>query len=721
MRVGPYEVEGELGHGAYSTVYRARHPSGAMAALKVFRIGKLDARGRTRFEREVELLRRLEHPGIVRVLESGVADDVPWMALELVKGSTLGEVTLGVREYVAFLARIARAVGTAHRQGIVHRDLKPANVLVEAGSAEPRVVDFGLAFDACLTATRLTRSGEVQGTPAYMAPEVVRGEASPGDPRRDVFSLGVMLHERLAGAHPFAHSGDNVYEAMQRILRGVPSLAVTPLVDEELARICDRACALDAAKRPPDADAMASELEAWLARAPKPGPRRRGPLLVALGAITALLLTSTAIFAARGRSVPVPAPPPPAPPIPAPAPLSRPAPARASDEEVASIEGQLRATPIGPQALDPEIGERCRALAARFPGDPRARFLGLLASAFEKGRELEARRDMVKLLREGTLGPEELAWMSIYFRTLGFDRAACCVGEETFPADASRPAVLSFYEVHFHLLCEPPVNDADRAEALATRLLAAKTDANAMGMPPRWLLRVALSSARVSRGQFAEAEKALDLALLEAPPEHARHLSDERNAIRLRLVRPMASARHFGVSLVTTPFLHDACYQEDRAIETEPRLHVESLVALGDRAEQEGMPEHAALARLKAARFFRETQRFPFAREALEKSVAARLPGDTGALVRRALARSLILDEPIDPARAEALALEAAAEVEGFDPRTRCERADAWALVARARLARRDEAGARAALASGRALAPRDARELDEVEALLGK
>src|SRR4051812_17494238 len=138
-------------------VYRARERStGREVALKILKsAGTIDPVAVRRFEREARLPARVRHPNIVEVLDAGAENGTPYIALALVRGRPLSAINTGLRQHVALLAKIARAVGTAHRAGVIHRDLKPTNVIVADETGEPCIVDFGLAFDARLDASRL--------------------------------------------------------------------------------------------------------------------------------------------------------------------------------------------------------------------------------------------------------------------------------------------------------------------------------------------------------------------------------------------------------------------------------------------------------------------------------------------------------------------------------------------------------------------------------------
>ncbi|MBX3472705.1 MAG: serine/threonine protein kinase, partial [Planctomycetes bacterium] len=203
--LGPWTLLGELGRGNFGVVYRARRDGWPTeVALKVMpdalRAGPdLVAR----FRQEAQVGQRLMHPAIVRVLDHGQAGPHVWFAMELCQGETLAarlrRGPLPPLEAARLVATLARGVAHAHAHQVLHRDLKPANVMLEPGG--PRVADFGLARDEARAAA-LTRTGDVLGTPLYMAPEQLTGARI--DARIDVWSLGVILFECVAGQRPFA-------------------------------------------------------------------------------------------------------------------------------------------------------------------------------------------------------------------------------------------------------------------------------------------------------------------------------------------------------------------------------------------------------------------------------------------------------------------------------------------------------------------------------------
>ncbi|MBL4849736.1 MAG: serine/threonine protein kinase [Planctomycetes bacterium] len=200
---GPFSVFEELGRGAAGIVYRASL-GGDPCALKILReLPQMSAEGEARFRREVEVLERLDHPGIARLVRAGVEDGVLFHATEFVRGGSLGDFKRRGRGSPAraiFVAQgCAAALQHAHERGVVHRDLKPDNVLLDRGGL-PRLVDFGLAKD--LWGESLTRSQAFLGTALYAAPEQMVWAKDCND-LADVYGLGGVLHFALTGGPPY--------------------------------------------------------------------------------------------------------------------------------------------------------------------------------------------------------------------------------------------------------------------------------------------------------------------------------------------------------------------------------------------------------------------------------------------------------------------------------------------------------------------------------------
>ena len=255
-----------IGHGAFSDVYLAEEADSHRVVIKVPHDALMgDVGAFDRFRREMEIAGRLDHPGIQRSFDNGEERTRPYLVLEYIDGVTLREVErrdgrLPVARAVDIAHQLSSAMATAHAQGIAHRDLKPENVLV---TAEGRVVvtDFGIALMA--GARRLTWRwlSSTMGTPDYMAPEQVEGRR--GDARTDVYAIGVMLFEMLAGHVPW--EGDNPLVVMaQHVSAPLPSLrAVDPHIPAPLEAIVTKCLRKDPDERYADAAELATDLDSW--------------------------------------------------------------------------------------------------------------------------------------------------------------------------------------------------------------------------------------------------------------------------------------------------------------------------------------------------------------------------------------------------------------------------------------------------------------------------
>jgi serine/threonine-protein kinase len=273
---GRYEVLERLGAGGVGVVYRAKHAQlGRLVAIKVLQQhAATQPEWRRRFEREAKALSALAHPNIVTVTDSGLDDGLPYLAMELLQGKTLSELTdegpLPPQRALDIARQLLRGLAFAHGKGIVHRDLKPANVFLQTlpdQADHVRLLDFGMAKFLEGSGSRslvenLTRVGMICGTPSYMCPEQWRAE--PVDARTDVYSAGVLLFELLAGRPPFA--GESFQELMRAHLNDpIPSLAdarpdlsIAPFFQP----VVERAMAKKAVERYPDGASMLAALEA---------------------------------------------------------------------------------------------------------------------------------------------------------------------------------------------------------------------------------------------------------------------------------------------------------------------------------------------------------------------------------------------------------------------------------------------------------------------------
>jgi len=268
-RLGKYDLLEEVGRGGMGVVYRAFDTElRREVALKTVLVG--DAKRPElveRLRREARTAATLDHPGIVPIYDVGAADGVPYFAMAFLRGRTF-DVLLregglpGLRERVAVLVEVARAVAHAHDRQVVHRDLKPSNLLVDlAGGIH--VMDFGLAkrLDDDL---RLTATGQLMGTPQYMSPEQLEGEGGVGAPS-DVYSLGAVLYEALSGRPPFP--GNTMAEIVARSLARDPEppRRLNPRVPLDLETVCLKALEKEPARRYPTARELAADLTRWLA------------------------------------------------------------------------------------------------------------------------------------------------------------------------------------------------------------------------------------------------------------------------------------------------------------------------------------------------------------------------------------------------------------------------------------------------------------------------
>ncbi len=315
-RIGDYRVLGEIGRGGMGRVLRVEHVElpGEPRALKLLNpVSEVSGRHLERFRREAEALSGIEHPGIVRVFEFGVASGSSYLVMELVEGESLAERLAAAREHGALdlpgagdeaqraarmIAALARAVAAAHAAGVLHRDIKPHNVLLRSDGS-PVLADFGLVHRP--DEPTLTQTGDVLGTPQYMSPEQARGERL--DERADVFGLGAVLYELLTLAPP--RPGTDSWSVLSAA-RSRPVEALRrrdAAVTGELRPVLYRALAFARDHRYASAAELADDLEAFSdggpvrARSASPGERvaelwmvRSREILIAAVAVPAAAL-----------------------------------------------------------------------------------------------------------------------------------------------------------------------------------------------------------------------------------------------------------------------------------------------------------------------------------------------------------------------------------------------------------------------------------------------
>jgi len=270
--LGPFEVLGEVAEGGQGLVFRARQPgTDRIVALKRLARGVYSTPSmRRRFEREVELVSGLTHPGIVTVYGVEEVDGLPCLAMEWVEGEPLTEWSArlpadrrGIVQRLQSFLEICDAVQFAHQNGVIHRDLKPGNILIDA-SGRPRVLDFGLArrVDGA-EAGEVTQTVGFVGTPAYAAPEHFTEGEAPLDVRSDVYSLGVVLYEVLAGARPFSSS--KIESLIREIEAGQPPRLSRrgAAVGRDLDLVVRKAMAAERADRYPTVHALSEDLRRY--------------------------------------------------------------------------------------------------------------------------------------------------------------------------------------------------------------------------------------------------------------------------------------------------------------------------------------------------------------------------------------------------------------------------------------------------------------------------
>jgi serine/threonine-protein kinase len=261
---GDYELLEVIARGGMGVVYKARQVSlNRLVALKMILRGELATeRDVIRFRAEAEAAANLDHPHIVPIYEIGEHDGQQYYSMRYVEGTSLARrPRTDARSEARLFAAVAGAAHHAHRRGVLHRDLKPSNILVDTVGT-PLVADFGLAkrVDADLS---LTESGEIIGTPRYMAPEQAAGRKDL-TVAADVYSLGVVLYERLTGQTPF--TGETRLEVLRQQRETEPPRpsSILPGLNRDLETICLKCLEKDPAKRYGSAEGLAEDLERWL-------------------------------------------------------------------------------------------------------------------------------------------------------------------------------------------------------------------------------------------------------------------------------------------------------------------------------------------------------------------------------------------------------------------------------------------------------------------------
>lgn len=307
--IGPYTIHGVIGRGGMGTVYEAEQASPARRiALKVIHPGLASPSMIRRFELEGELLGRLQHPGIARVFEAGSADsgagDQAYLAMELVEGASLRDGAPSDRAAtLELVARVADAVEHAHQRGVIHRDLKPSNILVRP-DGNPVILDFGIARVVGENDRSMaTGTGELVGTLPYMSPEQASGGSESVDTRSDVYALGVIAYELLAGELPVPVKGLSLLASSQAIQEHQPRRMASydPTLRGDVETVIHQALSKEPDGRYSTAGAFAADLRRCLRHEPVAARRppaayelrkllRRHRVPATLAAVAVLLL-----------------------------------------------------------------------------------------------------------------------------------------------------------------------------------------------------------------------------------------------------------------------------------------------------------------------------------------------------------------------------------------------------------------------------------------------
>jgi serine/threonine protein kinase len=332
-KIPGYEIIRVVDEGGMGVIYEARQTGlGRTVALKMISGRRLGPTQVARFRAEAEASARLQHPNFVQIFEVGQVDGHPFFSMEYVDGGTLAQRLNGKpqepRQAAEFVETLARAVDAAHAQGVIHRDLKPANILLQkhergrtkdesradlsdsslilhSSSILPKIADFGLAkrlYEDC----DHTRTGEILGTPSYMAPEQAEGRKEFVGPATDVYSLGAMLYEILTGRPPFR--GDSILDSLRRVTTedAAPPSRLAPCTPRDLEAICLKCLEKAPGSRYASARELAEDLRRFLDGHPVKARRigriqragrwvRRHPQSVALAGIL-LLITGLGLF-----------------------------------------------------------------------------------------------------------------------------------------------------------------------------------------------------------------------------------------------------------------------------------------------------------------------------------------------------------------------------------------------------------------------------------------
>jgi hypothetical protein len=318
ISLGNYELIKPLGQGGMGTVFLAKHETlGRLVALKTISQGNLSAPQEiARFRTEAEAAAKLDHPNIASIFEIGETDGTHFIAMQYVDGECLDAWrtrTLPSPKVCAAITRdIAVAMSHAHSHGVAHRDLKPSNVMIDA-SDEVRIVDFGLAKKLD-SQSQMTVTGQIMGTPSFMAPEQAIGDSKNVTALADVYAIGATLFYLLTGKPPF--TGTTVYETLDQV-KHTPAPSVRTInrrLPLDLSTICAKCLEKSPAQRYASAEELADDLNRFLNGKPVAARRissgthvlrwcRRNPLATAFMLVTTTMLAATTLYLQADRAV----------------------------------------------------------------------------------------------------------------------------------------------------------------------------------------------------------------------------------------------------------------------------------------------------------------------------------------------------------------------------------------------------------------------------------